>query len=176
MGEPDFAIAIKNAVASWIQVCLPKPAAIGLFLDASPKSLQWLIVSCAGVMTRDKTDGFALRVTAFATCFFCYRGGLSAPTLTQSNQSQVIGLASAMPANVPDWFTFSPTVFSRGFFGNGRKLSATAVAITVGNIVRGIIEGHGNSPFLCLIRGRFAVAARYFRVYYSFNYSTSEAI
>lgn len=36
------------------------------------------------------------------------------------------------------------------------------------NVIRGMIGAHGNSPFLCLIRGRSRGVARYFRVCYSF--------
>lgn len=57
-----------------------------------------------------------------------------------------------------------------------RKPSATTFAITIRDFLRGIIGVHGNSPFLCLIRERFTVAARCFCCLFSFNYSTSERI
>lgn len=51
-------------------------------------------------------------------------------------------------------------------FGRGDSLPASAGAEYV------IMEGHRNSSFLCLIRGRFAVAARYFYWVLHFKYST----
>lgn len=175
MGKPDFAASVKNTIATWVQACLPKPAAIGLFLDALPKPFQWLKVPCAGVMTRDEAHWLPLNVSALSVGAFGKGGELPATTLTEA-RCCLSANAPAVSAYKAHGFAFDPAILTTGFRRDGGLSTATALAITVGNILRGIIEGHGNLPFLCLIRERFAVAARSFCVLYSFNYSTSEAI
>lgn len=53
------------------------------------------------------------------------------------------------------------------------SLGSESGQATTASAEYGIMEGHRNSPFLCLIRERFAVAARYFRVHFLSNYNTS---
>jgi hypothetical protein len=64
--------------------------------------------------------------------------------------------ASMMSVNKAFWLTLNVTVLVFIPCRNRCYLSTATFAITVGNFIRGIIEGHGNSPFLCLIQGRGA--------------------
>lgn len=68
--------------------------------------------------------------------------------------------ASVMPVNKPFRFTFHVAAPIFVSCGNGCLLSTTAVAITVGNIVRGIMGLHKNLHFLCQAQDAANVAGQ----------------
>lgn len=60
-----------------------------------------------------------------------------------------------MPRHKWNRLALNPSATVRVAFCDTGFLSASALAKTVGNILRGIIGVHGKLPFLCLIRERF---------------------
>lgn len=66
----------------------------------------------------------------------------------------VSGIQARMVAgNKPNRLPFDMTKLRVCLAGNGRESSATALAVTVWNIVRGMIGVHRNLSFLCHARG-----------------------
>lgn len=176
MGKPHSSIYGNDAIAAGILVTCPEPAPIALLADALPKAFFGLSVTRPSVVARNESHGLPFDISARRVGTLGKGSGLPAATFTEMNYGGVKMLAPTMAANKPHGFAFDSAILATGFCGDSSFSTATTMAKTVGNIIRGIIEGHKKSPFLCLIRERFAVAARSFRVRYSFNCSTSEAI
>lgn len=80
---------------------------------------------------------------------------------------------SMMPMNKPLGLSFYDSMFLVGVRADGRKLSTTAMAKTVGNIKRGIMGLHRNLPFFAKSQAATTVLGQLFSCS---NYSTDRLI
>lgn len=156
-GQWSRLTAAAHAEAAWVRFCNCRQSRL------------------AFAMTVHKADGFAFdQPPAFAAMFGNW-SFLSASTKAKLGRvwlDFVLPLAPAMskkeslglPLNRPDL----------GIIGwcKACLLSAPAVAVTVWDFLRGIIDGHQNLQFWCLIRGRVSsTPPGVFVAFYSFNYT-----
>lgn len=110
------------------------------------------------IMPNNKSNGLTNDMTLFRIASFCNRRGFAAPALAYTGWIR----ANALRA-----FVVPKAVQARLIAVHRCLFAASTKAVTKGN--RGIIGVHKKSPFLCLIRERLVIVARYF--YWSFYHS-----
>lgn len=155
---------------------VPQPTFVrAAFVYLLPKAIfEWTTPT----VSLDKPSRLPLDIPHRGIAFGGDSSCLSTPTHAQARWVWRLRrgeLLTQVILNVLNGLTFNPSLSRIVSLRNRSLVSTSAFAITVGNILRGMIGVHGKLPFLCLIRERFVVAARYFRVHFSFNYSMNGA-
>lgn len=168
----DFGVVAHSTVSSAGSISRPQPTFIGRSLIHIRPKLFFEWEACT--VPNGISSGMAFQKTELAFILFGDRGIFSTSALAFS-----VGHAQSMPcyprgkiicqmprhigfafrwlivsSNVADRLTLDPPQpdeILRRYLG---FLSTPAVAVAVGNILRGIIGVHKKSPFLCLIRRR----------------------
>lgn len=166
MPVPLFAIIHVLLMSTEIQMIRIYALTVVALVKAMQAIFDWAILNGVGHAVSLDRIRRAIKGTANAKLPIAIRGKARLPFPTFIGAALVnllpetifhvpgTGEFIVMPINKAHRNAFDALVKSAGLVGDRGFLSTTAMAVTVGNILRGIMEGHGNSPFLCLIRGR----------------------
>lgn len=143
------------SIAEWMSVACPRPT----FVCAAPINIFPKLFSerYRTPMVINVSLWLAFYHACLSVAFLGNRRGLTTTAHAKPAWVGAFGerlLKHIMTANELVGLTLNHAQIRVGFFGYLGLLSTTAVAITVGNFSRGIMEGHGNLPFLCQSLGR----------------------
>ena len=166
-----FAVYLNLPIAFAISGTLPVPALIECAtFHIGPKLLIDGSIAPFICMSPDKQFRLSGHITVFWIGHFGNFGTLSTAAHAKSSRIWTLKdktLLCRVMGKIAAWLTLDGSVSLACRLCGLRALTTTTLTISMRDFLRGMIGVHQNLQFWCLIRERFAVAARYCRVYYS---------
>lgn len=161
-----FAAMTEMTVSHWGERCLPVPAFIGIATDTvSPEMSSERFVSIFALeMPMNKAHWLPFYAPSFWRRSLGYGGRLTTAAHAQTAWIWAVKVAvflRMMTLEIASWLALNTTVLLVGLGSNGRKLTTTALTVTIRDFVRGIIGVHGKLPFLCQAQDAANVAGHF---------------